>query len=115
MQGFANALLDGIYVNSTNRSDTILIRSDKLSGLSGYDTFNVHSYFGTLHMYHNLDVIHLRDMDGHSSWQPYSWSFRKDLLTLVELVPETTVYKGAVIETDYWVPGDKEITLIKVD
>ncbi len=88
-QIFIDSILVGRYVSLDNDSNALQLLSDgRAYGFKGYESFKIHSYFGTLHNFGNEDIINF-------SGNFYSWKFNGNQFTLTEMyeIPESDNYQ----------------------
>jgi len=105
---FNRNIFAGNYINGTQ--EVIFSSNGQLSGINGFNTFEVRNYFGTLHPHKNLDVVTLKNED-NNRFKQYNWVFKNDTLTLTDFVREKVMYNGETYDGDDLVLGQESITL----
>jgi len=109
---FSEQLFKGKYINSATQEEVIFGAGGELIGVDGYDSYEVRNYFGTLHMYKNLDVVTFKN-EQSKKYKQYHWLFSEDGLTLTEFVYEQFSSNGKTHPGDYLVLGKERIELKK--
>jgi len=110
---FNDRLFKGTYINEETKKEIIFGANGQLTGINGFDSYEVRNYFGTLHMHKNLDVVTFKNKQNNESKQ-YNWVFSEDELLLTEFVYEQVSYKGKYYDGDYLVLGKERIRLMKM-
>lgn len=116
---FSQQLLAGVYEGlspDSFKGRKIHFHKQGKVDFGSFNYYYVRSYFGTLHLYGEEDVLYFENKKG--SYQilgQYNWRFRGDTLILRSFIPAVfwdSVRQEEVI-TDYWSLGPDEIRLIK--
>jgi hypothetical protein len=107
-------LFKGKYVNIDTKQEVIFAENGKLIGIEGFDIYEVRDYFGTLHMYYNLDVIYF--INENYEIEHYNWVFSEDELLLTEFIHEKIADEdGNLYDSDFFILGEKKIRLKKIE
>ena len=107
-------LFEGKYINKDTNQEVVFGENGHLSGIGNFDLYEIRNYFGTLHMYHNLDVIcFYNTKDTVRACEAYNWVFSNDELLLTEFVHEKVTYNDKTYDSDYLVLGKEKIRLKK--
>jgi len=109
---FNEQLFEGQYLNSETGEEIVFAANGQLTGMDGFDSYEVRNYFGTLHMHKNLDVITFKNKDNRE-YRQYNWVFSDDELNLREFVFEKVTSNGKTYEGEYFVLGTEKIKLKK--
>lgn len=107
---FNKHLFEGEYIDKKLETKVVFEKNGQLSGVIGFDSYEVRNYFGTLHMHNNLDVITFRNKK-NNSYKEYNWVFSDNELVLTEFVPEMVLYDGKTYDGENLILGKKKITL----
>lgn len=107
---FNDQLFKGKYLNIDTKQEVVFADNGKFIGMKGFNSYEVRNYFGTLHMYHNLDVIYFSN--GNGEFKQYNWVFSGKELLLTEFIHEkVTDEDGNSYIGEYFVLGKEKIRL----
>ncbi len=109
---FNEKIMSGKYRYLNSNKIVEFMPDGSLIGFEEFNEYEVRNYFGTLHMHKNLDVITFKSPE---KFEQYNWVFTNDRLVLTKFIDEEIMVNGKRTITDYFVPGDKTITLIKIE
>jgi len=109
---FNKQLFEAKYINTKSNSEVIFGKNGQLTGIEGFDSYEVRNYFGTLHMHKNLDVITFKNKQ-NNEYKQYNWVFSDDELLLTEFVYEKVTFEGITYDGDYLILGKEKIKLKK--
>ncbi|MCB0402483.1 MAG: hypothetical protein KDD41_10400 [Flavobacteriales bacterium] len=109
---FNDELFQGTYMNPATRQEVVFGAGGQLTGIEGFDTYEVRNYFGTLHMHKNLDVITFNNRK-NKAYKQYHWVFSGNELILTEFVYEKITDNGVTYEGDHLIPGKEKLILKK--
>lgn len=112
-QYFNKELFSGRYIDQANNQEVLFGENGALAGISGFDSYEVENYFGTLHMFNNLDVIRFSNSKTNE-YKQYNWVFSNNELILTELIRDIeTDEHGETYESDKFILGTEIIKLKK--
>lgn len=107
---FNEQLFEGKYINCETNQVIVFEDNGKLTGIEGFDSYEVRNYFGTLHPHKNLDVITFSNSKTNES-KEYNWVFSDDKLILTEFINEKVTNNGETYVGDYYILGREKMKL----
>lgn len=107
---FNKHLFAGKYVNEKTNQIVEFKNNGKLTGINGFDSYEVRNYFGTLHPHKNLDVVTFFNTKTND-YKQYNWVFSNKELTLTEFIYEKISYDSETYNGDNMILGEEKIKL----
>jgi len=107
---FNKQLFEGKYINCETNQVIVFEDNGKLTGIVGFDSYEVRNYFGTLHPHKNLDVITFSNSKTNES-KEYNWVFSDDKLILTEFINKKVTNNGETYDGDYYILGREKMKL----
>ncbi len=109
---FHEHLFKGKYRSTDSQKEVVFDENGRLTGIDGFNSYEVKNYFGTSHRHKNLDVITFKNSE-NNEYKEYNWVFSYNELVLTEFVNEKRSHKGENYYSDHLILGKKRIKLKK--
>ena len=114
---FHEKILVGSYQLVGTEDRVIFETNGRISGFQDFISYEVDSYYGTLHPYGNLDnLMFYRDVEpdfGVDNWELYQWEFSGDTLVLTPFEWQMSTYRGKPVRDEMWNLSKSRIKLVK--
>ena len=98
------------YLNEVKKSKVFFGANGKLTGVDGFDSYQVRNYFGTLHPHKNLDVVTFKNSETNE-YKDFNWVFSGNSLRLTAFIIEKVIHNGKTYDGDQLILSTETMNL----